>query len=160
MADARSGAYFANCPEEVGVRTADGALSLILTIARGLNTQYLSARAGNWRDPSVKALNWRGKTLGIFGLGNIGTQVANSASALGFKIIYNNRSAVRGSRYEWVSKKDLLKRADIILVLVPLTEATRHFIDEKAFAQAKDGVILVNVGTHLSSQADTGRFSP
>lgn len=148
------GAWFANAPNEVGIRTADAALSLILTVARGLSTQFLYARAGKWRDPSVRPLNWRKSTLGIFGLGNIGKQVADSAKALGFTVIYNNRSEVQGSGYEWVSKEELLRRSDIILLLVPLTPSTRHLIDKSAFDIAKDGVILVNVGEwSLSSHA-------
>lgn len=139
-----SGAYFANCPLEVGIRTADATLTLILVIVRGLSTQFLAARAGDWRDPSVKPLNWRNLTLGIIGLGNIGKQVASAASALGFKIVYSNRRPA-DVEWEYVSKEELYKRSDVVLVLTPLTEETRHLIDQKAFGQMKDGVLFVNV---------------
>ena len=97
----------------------------------------------------MRALNWRKSTLGIFGLGNIGKQVANQASHLGFEVVYNNRSQVPDAPFDFVTKEELLARSDIVLVLIPLSNETRHFIDEKALSKAKDGVILVNVGQSL-----------
>lgn len=82
--------------------------------------------------------------MGIIGLGNIGKQVAESASALGFNIIYSNRRP-SDVEYEFVSKEELYKRADVVLLLTPLTKETRHLVDEKAFEQMKDGVLFVNV---------------
>ena len=140
-----SGAYFANAPLEVGRRTADATVSLILTITRGLSTQFLHARAGKWKDPSIKALDWRGKTLGILGLGNIGSQVADMATGLGFKVIYSNRHRAEDEPYEFVSREELFKRADVRLLLTPLTDETRGLINKRTIKELKDGVIIVNV---------------
>jgi len=140
-----SGAYFANCPLEVGRRTADATIALLLNITRGLSTQFLSARAGNWRDPTARAIDWRGATLGIIGLGNIGAQVATMAQYLGFKVIYSNRHKSEEEDFEFVSRDELYKRADVVLLLTPLTDETRGMINTDSIAQMKDGVIIVNV---------------
>lgn len=116
-----------------------------MTITRGLSTQFLHARAGKWKDPSIKALDWRGKTLGILGLGKIGSQVADMATGLGFNVIYSNRHKAEGEPYEFVSREELFRRADVLLLLTPLTDETRGLINKKTIAQLKDEVIIVNV---------------
>ena len=120
---------------------------LILAAMRGLTPQDHSVRAGQWRNPSVRTIDWRGATLGIVGLGNIGEKVADMCFSLGMKIIYTSRSRkdVREA-YEWVSFDELLERSDCIVLLCPLSRETFHLMDREAFAKVKKGSVLVNVG--------------
>ena len=83
--------------------------------------------------------------MGIIGLGNIGAQVATMAQYLGFKVIYSNRHKSEEEDFEFVSRDELYKRADVVLLLTPLTDETRGMINTDSIAQMKDGVIIVNV---------------
>ena len=65
--------------------------------------------------------------MGIIGLGNIGGHIARMASALGFKVIYHNRSRLHSDEYEYVaSKEEVFRRAEVILPVMPVTESTRQ----------------------------------
>ena len=65
-------------------------------------------------------------------------------SFLGMKVIYYNRSK-SSTQFEYVTKEELYERSDVVLVLTPLTEETRHLINKESLGMMKDGVILVNV---------------
>ena len=142
----RSGATFANCPTEVGARTADGTLLLLLATTRGLTTHFLNAREGVWRDHSLQSLNWRGLTLGIIGLGSIGFEVGKMAAGLGYEVIYSNRTESERAKglFEFVSRDELYRRADVVMAMTPLNDETRHMIDRESIAKMKDGVVVVN----------------
>ncbi|KAL7419493.1 glyoxylate reductase [Cryptotrichosporon argae] len=141
----KRGCLLANSPTAVGVRTADGAVMLLLAAMRGLTPYDLHMRSGGWRDPALRTLNWRECTLGVVGLGNIGAQVAAMASALGFRrIVYSNRRK-RDVPYDHIALDTLYAEADAIVLCCPLTPETRHLVDDGAFGKMKRGVVLVNV---------------
>ncbi len=86
-----------------------------------------------------------GKTLGIYGLGNIGHQVARIGHAFGMKIIAYNRSADnRGKNIQMVSSEKLLLQSDILSLHAPLTEMTKHFINATSLSAMKPTAILIN----------------
>ena len=139
-----------NTPGAVNDATANTAMFLILGALRSAWAPQTSLRAGEWtgsdfplgRDPN-------GLTLGILGLGGIGLATARRALPFGFRIQYHNRTPVAGLAAEpginnYVSFAELLKTSDVISVHVPLSAATTHLLDEAAFAQMKDGVVIVN----------------
>lgn len=97
----------------------------------------------------VRSIDWLGATLGIIGMGNIGSQVAAAATSLGLRVIYSNRHPSEDTPYEYVSKEELYVRSDVILLLTPLTEETRGMINKHSISQMKDGVIIVNVGEYF-----------
>lgn len=86
----------------------------------------------------------QGKTVGIIGLGAIGQRVAHLASAFGCKVIAHNRSNKDIAGVKTVDKTTLLRQSDIISVHVPLTDATRDFINTTEFAQMQPHSILIN----------------
>ncbi|RSH93787.1 hypothetical protein EHS25_006435 [Saitozyma podzolica] len=139
-----TGAYYANSPREVGRRTADGALMLLLAAMRGLTPQDQSVRSGGWRDSGVRTLDWRASTVGIIGLGNIGHMLADMCAALGMNIIYTSRHR-KDVPYEHVGLDELYARADCVVLTCPLTEETKGMINREAISKMKDGVVLVNV---------------
>ena len=85
-----------------------------------------------------------GKTLGIVGYGNIGKEVAGIAAAFGMKVIVYTRTPGADKNVEYVSFGELLSRSDIITVHCPLTDATRHMFDLKAFEKCRRDALFVN----------------
>lgn len=84
--------------------------------------------------------------LGLIGLGNIGSQIASLAQALGFRrIIYHTRSPRPSSSFEHVSLDKLYADSDAVLLTCPLTKETTGLINDEAFGKMKQGVMLVNV---------------
>lgn len=67
------------------------------------------------------------------------------ATALGFNVIYSNRHKSDSEPYEFVDRAELFRRADVLLLLTPLTEETRGLINSKTIGEMKDEVIIVNV---------------
>ena len=85
-----------------------------------------------------------GKRLGIIGFGKIGSAVANIANAFGMKVIAYDKYPTKDSGIDYVSLDELFSASDIISLHCPLTDETKHLIDEKAIAKMKKGVILIN----------------
>ena len=90
-----------------------------------------------------------GKTLGILGLGRIGKAVARRAAGFGMKVVFHNPrpvadSVIRELRAEPVSFEELLQVSDFISVHVPLSAATTHLLNDRAFAMMKPTCIVVN----------------
>jgi len=95
----------------------------------------------------------KGKTMGIFGLGRIGSTVATLALGLGMKVIANNRSPKTMDSVEMASKEEVLKRADVISINVTSGADTENFISKKELDLMKPIAILINVDQ--SKQVDT-----
>ncbi len=98
------------------------------------------------------------KKIGILGLGNIGLCAAQIAKGYGMEVLAYSRSKKVGEEYEGiaqVSLEELLGQSDVVSIHCPLTEETRGMLDAKAFAQMKDGIILINTarGEIIDEQA-------
>lgn len=85
-----------------------------------------------------------GKTIGIIGLGDIGTKIAKIAKAFNMKVLGVNKSGKKVAGVKLVDLDTLFKKSDVITVCVPLTEETKNLISEKEISLMKKGVILVN----------------
>jgi phosphoglycerate dehydrogenase-like enzyme len=159
-----SGAYFANSPREMGIRTADGTLLLIMTVLKGVTrrvsyrpsklisavltiwAQDIDCRSDIYRNLEVTSYGWRGATVGILGMGNIGIRVADMATSLGMKVVYSNRRKVPNVPYEHMAKEEMYKVVDVLVVLTPLTDETTGMLNKDEFAKMRDGIMIVNVG--------------
>lgn len=124
---------------------AEHTWGMILDLAKRItefdrDTRYKEAFAFN----PYKGKEVYGKTLGIFGLGDIGQKVARIAKGFDMKVLGTNKSNNTVAGVTLVSKEDLLKNSDIIAVCLPLNEETKNFISTDEIALMKDGVILVN----------------
>jgi lactate dehydrogenase-like 2-hydroxyacid dehydrogenase len=132
--------------------TADLTLALLLATARRLPEAGRDARAGRWTTWSPDGwlgADLHGATLGIVGLGKIGTAVAERARAFGLRLVYagpNAKSDVEARlgirRLPFAA---LLAESDFVTLHVPLSPETRHLIDEAALRRMKPGAILINV---------------
>ena len=105
---------------------------------------------------------FRGRTLGILGLGAIGTELAKISRGFGSRILYNKRNQLSAEKerelgVEYRSFNDLLKESDVLSIHVPLSDETRFMIGEKEISKMKDGVIVVN--TTRRDVVDEGALS-
>jgi D-3-phosphoglycerate dehydrogenase / 2-oxoglutarate reductase len=137
-----------NTPEGNTITTAEHAISLMAALARRIPQATASMKAGKWEKNKFNGQELYQQTLGVIGLGNIGSIVADRARGLHMRVIARDplASEERAQRLgvELVNLDELLERADIISVHVPLTETTRGLIGPAQFARMKKGVLIVN----------------
>ncbi|KAG5971366.1 hypothetical protein E4U58_007605 [Claviceps cyperi] len=146
------GISVSNTPKAVDAATANTAIFLILGALRRAWIPQTALREGKWRGASPLGRDPHHLTLGILGMGGIGTATAKRAAALGFKLQYYNRKPVADldSQFSthatprYVSFDDLIRTSDVISVHLPLGPTTKGFIGKKELSAMKDGVIIVN----------------
>jgi D-3-phosphoglycerate dehydrogenase len=124
------------------VAVAEHTIALMFACCRELARMDRAVRAGVWEP--LESMQLAGKTLGLIGLGGIGTEVARLARGIGMDVIAWNRSQRSDAGVPLVELDALLARADIISLHLALNDATRGFIDRQRLARTKPGVILVN----------------
>ncbi len=119
-------------------------LMLMLLAGRKVATLNANVKAGNWavRD-SYEGTELNGKTLGVVGLGNIGTRVAQIAQVLGMRVVYWSRTA-RNERFAYREFDDVLREADVISLHIALNDVTKGLIGARELALMKPMAILVN----------------
>jgi phosphoglycerate dehydrogenase-like enzyme len=137
-----------NTPEGNAITTAEHAVSLLLSLARKVPQATSSMKAGRWDKSKFSGKELFNQTLGVIGLGNIGSIVADRARGLRMRVIAFDPlvSEERAQRLgvDLVSLDELYERADAITVHVPLTKDTRGLIGAEAFSKMKSGVLIVN----------------
>jgi D-3-phosphoglycerate dehydrogenase len=139
----KKGIRVMNTPEASSVAVAELTFALMLGLIRNLVKAHTSMQKGEWKK-ELKGSELYRKTLGIIGLGRIGTEVAKRAKAFGMRVIAFERTPKKTEFAEMVSFETLLKESDIITLHVPLTEETANMINKKTINKMKDGVILIN----------------
>ncbi len=153
VAATERGIVVTNTPDVLTETTADLAFALILAIARRIPEADAYMRAGKYQRfeifPEMVGIDVYGKTLGIVGLGRIGTAVARRA-ALGFnmRVLYTSNHVKETAEQELgvqkVSFATLLQESDFISINTPLTPETRHLFTLKEFKQMKKTACIVN----------------
>lgn len=139
-----------NAPTAATVAVAELAMALMLSLARDVAQADEAMKQGKWIKKQLKGSELLGKTLGIIGLGRIGSAVAERASAFGMPIVLGydtsreKQEALKSMGFETVSLEDVYSRADYISIHVPLTEATRGMINARAISQMKPGVRIIS----------------
>ena len=145
----KHGIIVMNAPGGNTISTAEHAFSLLLSTARAIPQAHASMKSGKWDRKKFEGVELHEKTLGILGMGRIGTEVARRAIAFGMKVLvfdpYLSASKARSLQIEVVEQlHDLLPHADFITVHMPLTEETRYMIGEKELPLLKRGVRIIN----------------
>ncbi len=135
------------CIEEV----ADHAITLWLTLARKILDYNTAVHKGIWRWQSGKPVyRLRGQTMGIVSFGKIGRKICERAKAFGLDIAVFDPYVDESVAYQYgvrlVSKEELLKISDVVMMQVPMTPETRHFLSEKEFRSMKPNALVVNTG--------------
>ncbi len=136
---ARRGIAVCNTPGANAIAVAEHAIALMLAVARKIRQIDSAMRKGEWPREMLGQLH--GKTLGLFGTGNIGAHAAKLARAFGMTVL--EWSARRNSLAE---RDDILQQADFVSLHVRLTPQTRGFIGAREFAFMKPGAIVINTG--------------
>jgi glyoxylate reductase len=145
------GVTITNTPGVLDETTADTTFMLLLAAARRLGEAERVLRAGDWEwwgPKEFRGVDVWGKTLGIVGMGRIGTAVGRRARGFGMEVVYHNRSRDEGAEKElgarYLDLDDLLETADFVSVHTPLTEGTRHLIGPSELDRMKSTAVLVN----------------
>ena len=143
------GVIVMNTPSGNTIATAELTFTHLLCCARPVPGAAATMRAGKWDRKNFSGTELYGKTLGILGLGRIGTEVAKRALAFGMKVLaydpYLTDARAQSLGIQTASKDDVFVNADYITVHMPLTEQTVNMIDTAALDKMKKGVHLVNV---------------
>lgn len=144
----KKGIVVLNTPAGNNVTTAEHAISMMLALARFIPQATASMKAGKWEKSKFVGAEVFNKTLGIIGMGNIGSLVAERALGLRMRVIaydpFISREAAQRLGVELAPFEDVLERADFLTIHTPLTKDTRGMIGKAAFARMKKGVRLVN----------------
>ncbi len=142
------GVVVMNTPGGNTISTAELTFTHILCCARPIAQGATSMKAGNWDRKTLSGVELLRKSIGIIGLGRIGSEVAKRAQAFGMKVLaydpYLTPARAAAMQVESVSLDALLTGSDYITVHMPLTDETNNMIDEAALAKCKKGVRIVN----------------
>jgi D-3-phosphoglycerate dehydrogenase len=157
-----------NAPHANTRSVAELIIGLAVMLIRRIPDKNAAAHAGVWLKEAKGSFELRGKTLGIVGYGNIGSQVSIMAEALGMHVVYYDTSTKlpHGNARQVRELRDLLKHSDIVTLHVPSDATTRNMIDAAALKQMKRGAIFMNLSRGdvvdldaLASAIKSGRIS-
>jgi D-3-phosphoglycerate dehydrogenase len=143
-----AGVAVVNSPTATTDAVAELAIALMLALARNLTRADATMKAGQWEKKNLQGMELGGKTLGVIGMGRIGTRVAQMAEAFGMRVlgcdpfIRDEDIRARGAVPQCL--EDTFAHADIITIHVPMLPETRGLIDEQAIAHMKPGVVLIS----------------
>jgi D-3-phosphoglycerate dehydrogenase len=145
----RRGVVVLNAPGGNTVSTAEHAFSLLLSVARKIPQADASVREKNWDRKSFEGVELYNKTLGVIGMGRIGSELSRRAIAFGMRVIaydpYLSAARARSLQVELVDElDDLLTTADFISLHTPLTAETKHIVDLARLQKMKPGVRIIN----------------
>lgn len=144
----QKGIIVMNTPQGNTISTAEHTMSMLLALSRNIPQANVSTKKGEWKRSKFMGVELYNKTLGIIGLGRIGTEVAKRALSFGMKVLacdpFLSREVAESLGVEIVELKDLFERSDYITVHTPLTEETKHMLSTKEFGLMKKGVRVIN----------------
>lgn len=141
------GVTVVNSPMATSIAVAEHAFGLMLSLARHIPRADATMKSGEWAKKELRGSELYGKTLGIIGMGRIGSELGQRATAFGMTVIgydpFLSDEAIRERGAEPVSLEEIYGRSHYISLHVPLTDATRGMIDKAALSQMKPGTYLV-----------------
>lgn len=145
-AASESGVAVFNAPYSNTRSVAELVIGASIFLIRKIIDKNKAAHEGIWMKDASGSHELRGKTLGIIGYGNIGSQVSVLAESLGMKIIFYDAETKLplGNASDASSLKELLKQADIVTLHVPELESTRNLINKQTLSQCRKGAIIIN----------------
>ncbi len=143
------GVVVMNTPGGNTVTTAELSFAMLLALARKVPQAHTSMASGKWDRKLFQGTELLGKTLGILGMGRIGSEVAKRALVFGMRVIaydpYLTEERAKALGAEFAdSVDDVYRVADFITVHMPVTPETKHMLNAAAFTKMKPGVRLVN----------------
>src|SRR4029077_3870596 len=137
-----------NAPRGNIIAAAEHTIALLFALARWVPQADASVKRGEWARSAFTGIEVRGKTLGIIGLGNVGSEVAKRAHGMEMEVVaYDPVVSVERAELinvELVTLKELLERSDFVTIHVPLVDANRNLIGAPELALMKPGARLIN----------------
>ncbi|MCX7914220.1 MAG: phosphoglycerate dehydrogenase [Thermodesulfovibrionales bacterium] len=148
VAATKHGIVVMNTPGGNTITTAEHTIAMLFAIARKIPQANASMTAGKWEKKRFIGVELYNKTLGIIGLGRIGTEVARRCQGLGMNILaydpfISDEKAIELG-IEKVELDELFRKADFITIHTPLTAETKNIINKKTINKMKDGVYIIN----------------
>ena len=144
----RRGILVVNAPLSNNISAAEHAFGLMLSQARNIARADASIRSGRWDRAAFRGVELHGKTLGLVGMGRIGSLVAQRALAFGMRVLaydpYITAEQARQAGAELMDLDSLLAESDFISLHLPRTPETENLLGSEAFGKAKRGVRIVN----------------
>ncbi|HHV65192.1 MAG TPA: phosphoglycerate dehydrogenase [Peptococcaceae bacterium] len=144
----KKGIIVLNAPQGNSTSSIEYTLGMILALSRKIPQAYNSVKSGSWERQKFIGTEVREKTLGILGLGRVGTGVARRAKVFEMKVLaydpFISEDKAREIGIELVDFEVILKKADYITLHLPATVDTRDLLDKKAFSKMKKGVKIIN----------------
>jgi D-3-phosphoglycerate dehydrogenase len=144
----RRGVMVVNAPESNILSAAEHAIALMLAQARNIPQAHGALVNGRWERSKWEGVELHGKTLGIVGLGRIGSLVAQRASAFGMRLVaydpYVTPDRARQIGAELMDLKEVFSSADFVTIHLPNTAETRGLVGKELLAGAKPGIRIIN----------------
>lgn len=142
----KHGVVVFNAPYSNTRSVAELVIGLAIMLIRRIPDKNKAAHEGIWMKEAKGSFELRGKTLGIIGYGNIGSQVSVLAEALGMKVIFYDveTKLPLGNAVDGKTLKDVLAKADVVTLHVPETTQTKNIINKTTLKYFKKGAILIN----------------
>ncbi|MEN9379609.1 MAG: hypothetical protein RJB15_1295 [Pseudomonadota bacterium] len=149
-----AGIMATNTPDVLTDTTADFGFALLMATARRITESEHWVRAGHWDKWSIVnnplGMDLHHSTVGIIGMGRIGQGIAKRALGFGMNVIYHNRSRLseadeKACSAKYVSKEELLRTADHVVLVLPYTPESHHTIGAKEIALMKPTATLINI---------------
>jgi len=144
----KRGIVVVNAPTSNTVSAAEHTFALMLALARNVSQANSQLKSGKWRRGELVGTELRNKTLGIIGIGNVGSEIAKRAQAFEMRVIahdpFVSTDYARHLNVALVSLDQLLKETDFITLHVPLTTATKKLIGAKELAKLKPTARIIN----------------
>lgn len=137
-----------NAPDGNTITTCEHTFAMMMALARHIPQAYAKTVDGNWDRKSFLGVELRNKTLGVFGLGRIGIEVAKRAAVFGMTVLgydpFMSEERAHQLGIQLVSVDEIIRTADFMTVHTPLTNETRHMIGKPQFDVMKPGMRIIN----------------
>src|SRR4051812_41903891 len=144
----KRGIVVMNTPGGNTITVAELTVAMMMAVSRHVPQATASVKGGKWEKKKFQGRELFGKTLGVIGIGNIGSVVVDRCLGMKMKVVafdpFISEAAAREMGCETVTLDELFRRSDYVSIHVPLTEQTRGLIGKDALAKMKKGAFLVN----------------
>ena len=142
------GIMVVNAPQSTSITVAEHAMGLMLSLSRKIAIADASVKSGKWEKSKFMGMELRNKTLGVIGMGRIGSQVVKRSKAFEMDVIvydpYITEETANELGVEITTLDDLVQKADVMTIHVPLTPETKGLISKEQLAKMKDHAIILN----------------
>lgn len=142
------GILVVNAPQSTSITVAEHAMGLMLSLSRKIAIADASVKSGKWEKSKFMGMELRNKTLGVIGMGRIGSQVVKRSKAFEMDVIvydpYITEETAKELGVEITTLDDLIQKADVMTIHVPLTPETKGLISKEQLAKMKENAIILN----------------